>query len=181
MGKERRAMSEEVPDPKRLGYKGMTTADRFWAKVNKTETCWEWTGTKLKTGYGVITVNPKMLKAHRVSYMWAKGPIPEGMQIDHICQRPSCVRPDHLRAVTNKQNQENRKPPQGRNISGYRGVYWNKDRRKWGTLVTQHGKRISAGCYADVEEANAAVVALRNRLYTHNDPDRNPNVQPPRT
>lgn len=159
-------------DPKRMGYKGLTSEDRFWSKVDKSGECWEWTGIKGPTGYGVIKINPHNIRVHRLSFLWAKGPIPEGLQVDHICHNPSCVNPDHLRLATNKQNQENQKGPQSRNISGYRGVYWNKERRKWGALVTHRGKRIGAGHYVDPIEANAAVVAKRNELYTHNNPDR---------
>lgn len=167
-----------IPDPQRVGYKGMTSEDRFWAKVAKGDGCWEWMGTRLEKGYGVFNIHPKMLKAHRLAFMWAKGAIPDGIHIDHICHNPSCVKPEHLRLATNKQNQENQKGPQARNRSGYRGVFWDKDRRKWGTLVTHRGRRIGAGHYADVEEANTAVVAKRNQLYTHNNPDRQKRKSP---
>lgn len=165
-------MMSEVPDPKRMGYKGLTSEDRFWTKVNKTPHCWEWNGTKLASGYGVFGVAPKAFRAHRVSYMWANGPIPDDLFIDHICRNKVCVRPDHLRLVTNKQNQENRGGIGSRSKSGHRGVFWDSNRRKWGTLVAHHGKRYRAGHYDDIEEANAAVIALRNDLYTHNTLDR---------
>jgi hypothetical protein len=45
-----------------------------------------------------------MLGAHRVSYEWAKGPIPDGMELDHLCRNPACVNPDHLEAVTHGAN-----------------------------------------------------------------------------
>ena len=160
------------PDPNRMGYKGLTSLQRFWSKVDKSGSCWEWAGTKLASGYGVMNIYPKMYKAHRLAYLWTKGPIPEGMQVDHVCHNPGCVRPEHLRLVTNKQNQENQKGPQTRNRSGYRGVYWNKERGKWGTLVCHQGRRYHAGHYDDPEQANAAVIAKRNELYTHNNPDR---------
>lgn len=79
---------------------------RFWAKVNKTETCWLWTGAKHSSGYGVInTMTEKGLDyAHRISYAWARGPIPEGLHIDHLCRVVACVNPDHLEAVTMAEN-----------------------------------------------------------------------------
>jgi hypothetical protein len=84
-----------------------TLRARFWAKVNKTETCWLWTAGKHSAGYGVINlcvgVN-QVAYAHRLSYEWAKGPIPDGLEIDHLCRVRNCVNPDHLEAVTGAVN-----------------------------------------------------------------------------
>lgn len=80
--------------------------ERFWARVQKTETCWLWTGATSQ-GYGVISVGGykgKNLMAHRVAYELTKGPIPEGLVIDHLCRAPRCVNPDHLEAVTTGDN-----------------------------------------------------------------------------
>jgi hypothetical protein len=77
---------------------------RFWPKVNKTDTCWEWTGTTQKRGYGSILHRGKMQLAHRLSWEMVNGPIPEGLVIDHLCRNPRCVRPDHLEPVTNREN-----------------------------------------------------------------------------
>lgn len=73
----------------------------FWAKVNKTETCWLWTAGHFgNSGYGSFSVRTpqgtKSTRAHRYSYEMAHGPIPEGMHVLHRCDTPLCVRPDHL-------------------------------------------------------------------------------------
>ena len=77
---------------------------RFWSKVNKTDTCWNWKGGQNHNGYGLFQLNGKLWLAHRVSYEWSKGPIPEGLEIDHICRNPSCINPNHLEAVTHLEN-----------------------------------------------------------------------------
>ena len=80
-------------------------AVRFFSKVQKTKTCWIWTASKKSGGYGQFGFNGSCsFFAHRFSYEYHKGPIPEGMTIDHICRNKSCVNPDHLEAVTNKEN-----------------------------------------------------------------------------
>ena len=76
---------------------------RFFEKINKTETCWIWTATINRGGYGMFR-DGKMKNAHRVSYEIIKGPIPEGLFLDHICRVRHCVNPDHLEPVTNKEN-----------------------------------------------------------------------------
>lgn len=78
-------------------------AVRFFSKVQKTETCWIWTRCK-REGYGTIQIDKKPVYAHRFSYELHKGPIPEGLELDHICRNPSCVNPDHLEPVTHKTN-----------------------------------------------------------------------------
>lgn len=73
-----------------------TDADRFWAKVEKTESCWLWRGAINRYGYGVFTLNAKYLMAHH----FLMGKPPEGLEYDHICGVRNCIRPDHGRFVT---------------------------------------------------------------------------------
>lgn len=73
---------------------------RLWAKVEKTETCWLWRGGKDGRGYGIIRAAGRLQKAHRVTYELLVGPIPEGMQIDHLCRVKGCVNPAHMEPVT---------------------------------------------------------------------------------
>lgn len=71
---------------------------RFWAKVEKTATCWLWRGAT-GDGYGHAFWNGAVVRAHRVSYELARGAIPAGLEIDHLCRERRCVNPDHLEAV----------------------------------------------------------------------------------
>lgn len=82
----------------------MSTADRFWAKVEKTDTCWLWTGALNSRGYGCFAVGGVSQLAHRVSYQALNGAIPDGLTIDHLCCVKHCVRPSHLEAVTLREN-----------------------------------------------------------------------------
>lgn len=77
---------------------------RFWIKVEKTGSCWEWTSVKTHDGYGQFSIKGKKKYSHRVSYELFKGDIPEGLQLDHLCRNRSCVNPDHLEPVTQQEN-----------------------------------------------------------------------------
>ena len=81
-----------------------STLDRFWAKVQKTGTCWLWTAALDTTGYGQFRINGILNRSHRVAYELVNGPIPEGMQLDHLCRVRHCVNPDHLEPVTHRVN-----------------------------------------------------------------------------
>lgn len=80
-------------------------AERFWAKVKKTDTCWLWEGTTWN-GYGQVFVNTARgsVPAHRFAYELLVDSIPDGLQIDHLCRNPCCVNPEHLEPVTKREN-----------------------------------------------------------------------------
>lgn len=79
---------------------------RFWVKVEKTESCWLWTGATNGLGYGKFKADPRTpaVYAHRYAYELVVGPIPEGLQLDHCCENPPCVNPAHLEPVTQAEN-----------------------------------------------------------------------------
>lgn len=81
-----------------------TPEERFFAKVEKTATCWNWTAHLNEDGYSKFRMGDKHKFGHRVSYEWFVGPIPEGLTIDHLCRNRKCVNPEHLEAVTHKVN-----------------------------------------------------------------------------
>lgn len=86
----------------------LTLKERLLAKTDQTGDCWVWRGSRLKSGYGQIGIQrdgrtvPQLV--HRVSYEIFIGPIPDGLQIDHLCRNTSCLNPSHLEAVTPSEN-----------------------------------------------------------------------------
>lgn len=154
----------------RTGRPAASPEARFKAKVRKDpgSGCWIWTASTDRDGYGWFWSNGVMGAAHRWSYENFIATIPAGVQIDHICRNRSCVNPDHLRPATNKQNSENKEGPLGG--SGVRGV--DRHHNRWHARVMHHGTPINVGYFDTIEEAEAAVIAKRLELFTHNDPDR---------
>jgi hypothetical protein len=83
---------------------GLSFEERFLSYVQKTETCWLWTGHITRLGYARFAIGSASTPAHRVSYRLFKGDIPKGLTLDHLCRVRHCVNPEHLEAVTLKEN-----------------------------------------------------------------------------
>ena len=84
-----------------------TAEERFWEKVSKSESCWNWIGAVTTTGYGVFQKGrrgEKLHKAHRFSYEIHNGKIPEGKLVLHSCDNKKCVNPIHLSIGNHSQN-----------------------------------------------------------------------------
>lgn len=141
--------------------------ESFRHRIERDGECVIWLGEKDHDGYGVMRRGGKRQAAHRFSWELANGPIPAGMQIDHMCHNRLCVRPEHLRLATNKQNQENRRGAQRNSRSGIRGVYRDSRSNRWRAVVYHNRKAHYFGRFQSLQDAEAAVVAKRAELFTH--------------
>jgi hypothetical protein len=135
------------------------------------DACWEWQGATAN-GYPQLTVNYRHVRVHRLSFETWVGPIPAGIQIDHTCHTPTCCNPRHLRLATCKQNGENHNQANRNSRSGVRGVWWYPRYQKWVAKVRHNYELMHVGYFDSLAEAEAAVIAKRNELFTFNDADR---------
>lgn len=155
-----------------------TLRERIEAKILKGDGCWTWTGAHNAKGYSVLRVDSRTpasrnLLVHREIFSWThEGPLPPGMELDHICHNRGCVHPEHLRLTTRKQNAENYSGLSRNNTSGYRGVWKRKADGLWMASVGHNGKHYKDGPHATPEGAAEAARRMRLRLHTHNDADR---------
>ena len=83
-----------------------SAAKRFVRRVsrNLSTSCWLWTGGHNDGGYPLFFANGLDVYAHRWAWQQVNGPVPDGLELDHICRNRGCVRPSHLEAVTHLEN-----------------------------------------------------------------------------
>jgi hypothetical protein len=151
--------------------------DRFWAKVDKSGDCWLWTAGRFKDDacgdYGAFFLGHRNHLAHRISYLLAYGPVPDGLELDHTCHDPDtcsapcphrlCVNPAHLEAVTHRENL--------RRGGGFVGINSRKTECRRGhplsgaNLRVTNGKRYCQACGpARIAEAKAQGEKVRAGL-----------------
>lgn len=165
---KRHRLGKDMAAPIRFTNGGM---DNFWPKVQKTDTCWEWTSAVGRNGYGQYKHDGAMRLAHRLSYEMTNGTIPEGLQVDHTCHNRTCVNPAHLRLASNAMNAQNRSGARSGSKSGVRGVHWETRENRWRASGVVDGKRSFLGYFNTIKEAESVITAWRreNMPYSIND------------
>lgn len=125
--------------------------DRLGQQVVALESpCWLWLGALLPNGYGVISRgsgDTRNAYVHRLSYEAKFGPIPEELEIHHICENRRCVNPDHLRAVTHAENVALSEPARRTHCPR------NHEYTPENTIRTRSGKRQCRQCRLEMRRA----------------------------
>lgn len=126
--------------------------------------CWEWVGALDRGGYGRMNVGGAAHLAHRFLYEQANGPIPTDAQCDHLCRQRSCVNPDHIEVVSQRENllrgegwaglnAAKTTCPRGHPLVGENLKAWELEHRGW---------RICRTCYSDWKRAHRKQPAEAN-------------------
>ena len=121
------------------------TKNRFWSKIKKTRTCWNWIAA-LRNKYGALLINKSFKYAHRLTYEAFISLIPKGLTIDHLCRNKLCVNPKHLEAVTLAVNKERGNSPAAintRKTHCHNGHEFTREN----TIVNKIGKRRCRTCH----------------------------------
>lgn len=155
----------------------LTAEDRFWRNVDKMGPtaalvpefgpCWVWTGRTNRDGYGRLTLGETEIGAHRFAYELLVGPVPAGLVLDHFaCERRRCVRPTHVKPVTNEENvargANGRRPACPQNHPYTPENTW-RDRRGWRHCRTCRRSRDAAEAGSEAKRARSREAMRRTR------------------
>lgn len=134
--------------------------------------CLIWTGPLNESGYGVISVGGKKVRAHRYAYEREHGPIPAGALVDHACRNRSCVQVDHLRLATQQENQFNRRGANADNAgTGLLNITYA--RGSYHVRVTKGGRGYGHS-HKTLDSALAERAKLRKELFGEYDGSHGP-------
>ena len=119
----------------------LSVQERFWSHVNKTSSCWLWTGAINQTGHGKFNFNGITMGAHRAAWILTYGAILPGIHVCHICQTPACVRPTHLRlgSVSDNARDGNRRPYRYLRLQDWRKPTLSPQERFWAKVDKSGG------------------------------------------
>ena len=149
-------------DPRKGGRK--SAEERFLSRVRNEGDCLVWTGTLINGKYGQMRLDGKRVYVHRYAWERVNGPIPAGMQVDHICWNTACVNVEHLRVVTPSENCAYLSgTPSNNKSSGHRNII--KSDGLYRVVATKNNKRFEFGGYRTIEEAIPVAEQARLELF----------------
>lgn len=127
-----------------------TPLERFFAKVDKRpDGCWLWTAATDGDGrYGSVQHNGRVQRAHRVAYEMLVGPVPNDLELDHLCRVTLCVKPAHLEVVTHAENVRRGRAGKrwSERIACKRGHAYDDENTQWATTTRGQVYRACRAC-----------------------------------
>ncbi len=154
---------------------------RLWTKVEKSPDCHcrLWTGSKNKSGYGVIKVAGKPLQVHRVVYEMYYGVIPDDRCVRHRCDNPSCCNPKHLKLGSNQDNVDDR-TLRGRSVKGSKQTTAKLNEREVEEIIRELQNTLTTKAIAEKYGVVRSVVSRINtgKSWTHVSPSVSRPIRP---
>ena len=152
-------------DPHAGIAKYATWQEALQKRIRHEGDCIIWTGSGNQWGYGRVNVGGgKSRVVHHLAWGQAKGPIPEGKELDHICFNRACINVAHLRPVTKSENARHRRGAQPNSKSGVRNVHAYSGGR-WYVRLKVDGKHRNFGVFDTVEEAAKVAAEARREVF----------------
>lgn len=134
-------------------------------RVHQEGDCIVWAGHRNQHGYGRVNVGGNRLRVvHHLAWELVHGPIPDGLEVDHVCFNRACINVDHLRTVTRSDNARHRQGAQPNSKSGVRNVHACKGGR-WMVRLKVAGKHMYFGSYDTIEEAEQVAIRARREVF----------------
>lgn len=141
-----------------MDYKNLfeySNGELYWLVDKGTAKAGEFAGSVRNDGYVGLFIDNKYFFAHRIIWEMFRGPVPDGLIIDHIDTVRWHNQIDNLRVCTFQQNHFNR-GMMSNNTSGYKGVSWHKQKQKWVAQIKVEGRNKFLGFFTNPETAYAA-------------------------
>jgi len=146
----------------------LTPSERFWGKVEAVDSgCLLWRGWISGKGYGRFALARRGVAAHRFAYEEQRGPIPDGLTLDHLCRNRACVNPAHLEPVTMRENILRGESLPALNA---RRTHCPRGHSNWGQVVGKYGRpnRVCRPCHNAKQRRlyPASAIKQRHRFHT---------------
>lgn len=155
-----------IEELKRLFHYDPETGSLTWKIRRQRMRVGDEAGFVQSSGYRRVKVNASNFKGHRICYAIFHGVDPYPMEVDHINHNRSDNRIQNLRLVSHRENGKNQKK-HAHNTSGYAGVSWRKQNKKWHARITVNGKKKHLGYFTNKSDAIAARRAAEEKYNFH--------------